>query len=62
MRKVIQVSSSLDSVGRYFIIAVCADGTLWQLNDLYREKGEPYWEPFPIPPNTPMDQIEQFKS
>ena len=52
-RKVIQVTSSIDSAGRYFILAVCDDGTLWQLDNLYREHGqEPTWVPFPTPPPT----------
>lgn len=51
-RKVIHVSSVLDSVGKYFILAVCNDGTLWQLTNLYREDGnELYWIEFPTPPS-----------
>lgn len=49
-RKVIQVSASTDSRGRYFILAVCDDGSLWKLSDLYQENGEPNWKPFPAPP------------
>jgi hypothetical protein len=52
-RKVIQISTVLDSVGKYFCLAVCDDGTMWQLANLYREGGkEPYWEEFP---NVPQD-------
>lgn len=47
-RKVIQVVSSIDSVGKYFILAVCDDGTMWQLENLY--EGEVRWVPFPVPP------------
>ena len=49
-RKVIQVSASIDQRGRYFILAVCDDGSLWKLDDLYRENGEPNWKSFPVPP------------
>jgi hypothetical protein len=50
-RKTIQVMSVLDSVGKYLVLAVCDDGTIWQLANLYREHGkEPYWEKFPTPP------------
>jgi uncharacterized membrane protein len=52
-RKVIQIASQIDSVGKYFIVAVCDDGTLWQLDNLYREGGEePRWEPLV---NVPQD-------
>jgi hypothetical protein len=52
-RKVIQICSQIDSVGKYLILAVCDDGTIWQLDNLYREGGnEPEWEPFP---NVPQD-------
>lgn len=47
-RKVVQVCSVIDSVGKYFVLAVCEDGSLWQLSGLY--EGEPYWKPFPAPP------------
>lgn len=47
-RKVIQVMSSIDVVGKYLILAVCNDGTLWKLDGLY--EGEPKWESFPTPP------------
>lgn len=47
-RKVKQVVSSIDSVGKYLVLAVCDDGTLWQLDGLY--EGAPFWEPFPTPP------------
>lgn len=36
-RKVIQIVSSIDG-GRYFILALCDDGTLWQLSGLYEGK------------------------
>lgn len=50
-RKVIQIASVLDSVGRYLILAVCNDGTIWSLVNLYRENGEePRWERYPEPP------------
>lgn len=50
-RKVIQIASVLDSVGKYLVLCVCDDGTVWQLANLYREGGrEPEWEPFPVPP------------
>lgn len=48
--KVRQISSSIDNVGKYLVLAVCTDGSVWQLCNLYCEKGlEPYWEPFPQP-------------
>jgi hypothetical protein len=47
-RKVIQISTALDTVGKYFIIALCNDGTLWKLHGLY--EGDPKWEPFVAPP------------
>lgn len=46
--KVIQITSSIDPVGKYFIVALRDDGTLWKLHGLY--EGEPKWEPFPTPP------------
>jgi len=45
--KVKQVSISIDPVGKYFILAVAEDGTLWQLEDLY--EGKPTWRSFPSP-------------
>jgi len=48
IRKVVQITSSIDSHGKYFIMALCNDGTLWKLGGLY--EGNPEWEPFPIPP------------
>jgi hypothetical protein len=58
LRKTIQISSVMDSVGKYIVLALCHDGTIWQLANLYRENGkEPYWEPFPIPPR--IDGEEQ---
>jgi len=48
IRKVTQVVSNIDSVGKYFILAVCNDGTLWKLDGLY--EGNVKWEPFPTPP------------
>jgi len=50
MRKVDQVSMQIDSVGKYFVLALCDDGTLWQLDGLY--EGKPEWKPFPVPPET----------
>lgn len=47
-RKVVQIATNIDSVGRYFILAVCDDGTLWQLNGLY--EADASWKPFPTPP------------
>lgn len=47
-RKTIQVMSVLDSVGKYLIIAVCDDGTLWQMSGLYESKIK--WEQIPSPP------------
>lgn len=47
-RKTIQVSSSIDPVGKYLVLALCDDGTLWRLSGLY--EGKPEWEPFPVPP------------
>ncbi len=47
-RKVIQIQSSIDSVGKYFVLAICNDGTIWKLSGLY--EGSPTWEPFPVPP------------
>jgi len=50
-RKVIQVMSVLDSVGgKYLVIAVCDDGTLWQMGGLYEGKME--WTQIPAPPET----------
>jgi hypothetical protein len=47
-RKVINVAVQIDRVGKYFILALCDDGTLWQLDGLY--EGRPKWNPFPAPP------------
>jgi len=47
-RKTIQVVSTIDSVGKYLVLAVCNDGTLWKLDGLY--EGKPFWEEFPAPP------------
>lgn len=47
-RKVIQISSVIDSVGKYLVLAVCDDGTVWKLHGLY--EGDPFWEPFTAPP------------
>jgi len=47
-RKVIQIASVLDSVGKYFVLAVCNDGTIWQLDGLY--EGDCKWEKFVQPP------------
>jgi hypothetical protein len=53
-RRVIQVSSSIDSVGKYFILALCDDGSLWQLGGLY--EGTPHWSPFITPPLGLMEE------
>jgi len=45
--KVRQISSVLDSVGRYLVLCVCTDGSVWKLNGLY--EGKPGWEPFTVP-------------
>lgn len=47
-RKVIQLSTVIDCVGKYLVLAVCNDGTIWKLDGLY--EGNPSWEPFPVPP------------
>jgi hypothetical protein len=47
-RKVISVISHFDHSGRYFILALCDDGTLWKMRGLY--EGTPQWESFPMPP------------
>jgi hypothetical protein len=47
MSKVIHVSSSIDSVGKYLVLCVCDDGTIWKLHGLY--EGKPGWEAFPLP-------------
>lgn len=47
-RKVIQLVTSIDSVGKYLVLAVCNDGTIWQLNGLYEGQWE--WEQKPTPP------------
>lgn len=50
-RKTIQVVAQIDSVGKHLILAVCNDGTVWQLYNLYREDGVgPYWTRFVEPP------------
>jgi len=48
VRKVIQVACNIDPAGKYFILALCNDGTLWKLSGLY--EGKPEWETFPTPP------------
>ncbi len=47
-RKVIQISSVMDSVGKYLILAVCNDGTIWSLTNLY--EGDPKWKLYVQPP------------
>lgn len=47
-RKVIQLVTSINMVGNYLILAVCNDGTIWQLHGLY--EGKPKWELFVQPP------------
>lgn len=50
-RKAVQIASVMDSVGKYLVLCVCDDGSIWQLANLYRDRGkEPEWEPFPVPP------------
>lgn len=50
-RKAIQISSVMDSVGKYLILCLCDDGTIWQLSNLYCEDGgDPKWERFIQPP------------
>lgn len=48
MRVVVQLSSAFTADGRYFVLALCNDGTIWKLHGLY--EGDPKWESFPIPP------------
>ncbi len=48
-RKPIQVSSHFDETGRYFVLALYNDGTLWRLSGLY--EGKPEWESFVAPPS-----------
>jgi hypothetical protein len=45
--KVIQMTSSIDSVGKYFIVAVCEDGSIWQMGKLY--EGNIEWTELPRP-------------
>lgn len=47
-RRCIQMSSSFMPDGRYFIIALCDDGTLWQLGGVYESK--PEWKRLISPP------------
>lgn len=47
-RKVIQIMSVMDSVGKYLILAVCDDGTIWQMDGLY--EGNIGWSLIPSPP------------
>ena len=39
---------TIDPVGKYFVLALCDDGTIWQLEESYEGKLE--WHPFPVPP------------
>jgi len=55
-RKAVQISSQIDSVGKYLVLALCDDGTIWQLGGLYEAKLK--WEPFPHPPLVGRD--DQF--
>jgi hypothetical protein len=48
MRKTIQIAMQIDPVGKYFVLALCDDGTIWQLEGLY--EGHPIWKSFPVPP------------
>lgn len=54
-RKVIQIASQIDSVGKYLVLAVCNDGTLWKLDGLY--EGKSTWEPFPNVPQPPPEEL-----
>jgi hypothetical protein len=47
-RKVKQIAINIDSVGKYLVIAVCDDGTLWQMSGLY--EGQISWHQIPAPP------------
>lgn len=47
-RKPIQILHHFDERGKYFILALCDDGTIWLLDGLY--EGTPKWEPFPAVP------------
>lgn len=47
-RKTIQLSTVIDSVGKYLVLAVCDDGSIWKLDGLY--EGTPKWERFATPP------------
>jgi hypothetical protein len=49
MRKTIQISMQIDSVGKYLVLALCDDGTIWQLDGLYEGKSK--WHLFPTPPS-----------
>jgi hypothetical protein len=46
-RRVVQIASQMDSVGKYLVIAVCNDGTIWQMSGLY--EGQVRWTPMPFP-------------
>jgi hypothetical protein len=48
MRKVVQISMAMNEYGKYFVLALCDDGTLWQLEGLH--EGIPSWKSFPVPP------------
>lgn len=50
-RQTVQITSHFDATGRYFVLALCNDGTLWKLSGLY--EGEPVWDSFPVPPAVP---------
>lgn len=53
-RKPIQVTAQFDDVGRYFVLAICDDGTVWKLIGLY--EGKPEWELFPGIPQAPIKE------
>lgn len=57
-RKVVQLSSVIDGRGKYLVLALCNDGTIWQLDGLY--EGAAYWEPFPVPPIDPMEELTDY--
>ena len=60
-RRVIQIYHNIDPQGRYLILALCNDGSLWKLHGLY--EGTPVWELFQLPPfcrvelDDPIDKL-----
>jgi hypothetical protein len=45
--KIVHITSVMDSVGKYLVLALDSDGHLWQLSGLY--EGSPHWKHFPVP-------------